>query len=382
MAPSWRRRVFILLADVPEGDVIRPAAAHAAGKEMGVGAREGRLDRGGPEAEKTDFVRIGSARLRSAAHLHRQRDGLREQHRDEDERILETSEKFHGPRLIIGEIRPGRKPARGGEHALPRPVGSGAFSYSADAVRRRAAAHAYPVSTRSSHGCLSSAKRCGWGTARTRTGAVAPAGGTAVSGPWRWPGPWTRRFRKEQRRVDAPLAVELGPLGKAQVVLYRKTPTDPFFRGVVLIPAGPGTYRAVALPEEEEAAGNFEQITTAVLGADIGAPDPGAQVSGGRSQGLAQSLPPGSPPASSARPAAAPDPPGTVPGTPGSRTEGGQRALVVLFYAHQFGQTGSDAFGRVYLYENGRFRIDEVRSRLLDGVRTAAVVRMRLAPEP
>ena len=130
--------------------------------------------------------------------------------------------------------------------------------------------------------------------------------------------------------VAQPLPIELGPLGRVQVVLYRRNQADTLFRGLVLIPA-PNAPRAVPLPTEVDSAGNYEEITTAILGADIA---------------------------------------------------GAQRALVILYYAHQFGQTTSNAFGRVYLYESGAFRIDEVRTHLLDGVRTAAVARQRLAPNP
>ena len=163
--------------------------------------------------------------------------------------------------------------------------------------------------------------------------------------------------------VAQPLPVELGPLGRVQVVLYRRNDADTLFRGIALISSA-DTYRAVPLPTEVDSAGNYEEITTAILGADIAKTDPDTSVPGGAKQGLTQTLP-----SETAQPRT-------------KRTESGQRALVILYYAHQFGQTTSNAFGRVYLYDAGAFRIDEVRTHLLDGVRTAAVARQRLAPNP
>jgi len=121
--------------------------------------------------------------------------------------------------------------------------------------------------------------------------------------------------------VNKPLALVFPPLGKIYVVLYRKSSDDHQIRGLALLP----NYKAVALPETPS---GDEEIATSVFSAHL---------------------------------------------TPGTR------ALIVLFYTHASGKPGSQAHGRVYVYQSGAFRLDPTRSVKLEDVRTAAVARLKLA---
>jgi len=121
--------------------------------------------------------------------------------------------------------------------------------------------------------------------------------------------------------VNKPLDLVYPPLGKIHVVLYRKSSDDRQVRGLVLLPS----YKPAALPE---APSTDEEIATSVFSAHL---------------------------------------------TPSTR------ALVVLFYTHATGKPGSQAHGRVYVYQSGAFQLDEASAQKLEGVRTAAVARLKLA---
>jgi hypothetical protein len=120
--------------------------------------------------------------------------------------------------------------------------------------------------------------------------------------------------------VNKPLAIVFPPLGKIHVVLYRKSSDDRQVRALALLPDN----KPVPLPE---APTTEEEIATAVFGAHTR----------------------------------------------------GSRALVVLFYTHAGGKPGSEAHGRVYTYQSGAFQLDPAASQKLEGVRTAAVARLKLA---
>jgi len=120
--------------------------------------------------------------------------------------------------------------------------------------------------------------------------------------------------------VNKPLAIFFPPLGKIHVVLYRKSSDDRQVRSLVFLPNN----QPAPLPETPS---SDEEIATAVF---------------------------------SAR-------------TPGSR------ALVVLFYTHASDNSGSQAHGHVYIYQSGAFQLDRSLSQKLEGVRTAAVARLKLA---
>jgi hypothetical protein len=134
--------------------------------------------------------------------------------------------------------------------------------------------------------------------------------------------------------LSKPLPVHVGDLGLIHVAVYRRTAGDGLFHALAILTDG-STYRAVPLPEGPEAPGNYEEIVTSVLSANL-------------------------------------------TGTPDSKT----RALVILYYTHHFGQTGSKAFGRVYRYDGKAFSLDEPQSSRLNDVRTAALARLRLETPP
>jgi hypothetical protein len=121
--------------------------------------------------------------------------------------------------------------------------------------------------------------------------------------------------------VNKPLAIVFPPLGKIHVVLYRRSPEDRQVRSLVLLPS----YKAAPLPETSS---SEEEIATAVFSAHV-APK--------------------------------------------------ARALIVLFYTHAAGKPGSEAHGRAYIYRSGAFQLDPEASKKLEGVRTAAVARLKLA---
>jgi hypothetical protein len=71
------------------------------------GALKRRHRRRGPHADEAHAAAVGLRGVDRAAHLHRQRDRLRQQDRDEEQRILESGEEFHRPGNIISEFRAG-----------------------------------------------------------------------------------------------------------------------------------------------------------------------------------------------------------------------------------------------------------------------------------
>ena len=75
--------VLVLLADVAEVDVVRPAVANAVADGVG-GALKRRDGGGGPHADEAHAAAVGLAGIGGSAHLHRQRDGLRQQDGDEE----------------------------------------------------------------------------------------------------------------------------------------------------------------------------------------------------------------------------------------------------------------------------------------------------------
>ena len=138
--------------------------------------------------------------------------------------------------------------------------------------------------------------------------------------------------------VQKPLAVTLPTLGKVNVVTYRNSPEDHKFHGFVLIHNTHG-YTSKPLPDPAAPApvtggpAKEEEIVTSVLGATA------------RNSELTR-----------------PD-----------------KLLIILYYGRVEGKPGSRAHGRVYEYDRGAFFIDTSRTESLEGVRTAAVARIKLA---
>ncbi|SFS08528.1 hypothetical protein SAMN05421771_1496 [Granulicella pectinivorans] len=138
--------------------------------------------------------------------------------------------------------------------------------------------------------------------------------------------------------VQKPLVLHLPAVGKVNVVTYRNSAEDHNFHGFVLIPGAHG-FVSKTLPDPEApppVVGNQpqkEEIVTSVFGATA------------RNSELVR-----------------PD-----------------KLLIVLYYTRSEGKPGSQAHGRVYEYDGGVFFIDINRTELLEGVRTAAVARLKLA---
>ena len=62
----------------------------------GMGGTLKRSHRGrGPHANQADAAAVGLRGIDWSAHLHRKRDRLRQQDRDEEERVLEPGDEFH-----------------------------------------------------------------------------------------------------------------------------------------------------------------------------------------------------------------------------------------------------------------------------------------------
>ena len=107
-------QILIALAHVAQVDIILPAITHTRADRIGHALK--RRHRGGsPHADKADLAPIRHARIGRRAHLHRERDGLRQQDRDEEQRILESGEEFHEPEPLE-QLH--RLPARPGTVAL------------------------------------------------------------------------------------------------------------------------------------------------------------------------------------------------------------------------------------------------------------------------
>ena len=87
--------VLIFVTDVAEVEIVGPEVADAVAGG-GAGALEGAEEAEGPEAEETDLWGVGIMGVCGAADLDGERDGLREEDRDEDQSVFEAGEEgFH-----------------------------------------------------------------------------------------------------------------------------------------------------------------------------------------------------------------------------------------------------------------------------------------------